>query len=320
VDEINRLPSTKQSLILDGVDRGNWEYLGRVLTNEEHCLFATANFEDRATFGLIAPLKDRFDVLLESRHPGPNLAYMVGERAEKEALLRAKEIEEETFSLLADPDPGDGFYPALEKLSERFRARMANIHGLKLPGLGTRRDIRREMASLPLSEDADCFIRALIAELSFCALFGQKRTGQACPGECRFKGYLCSRVKGCVSNRLPGSIRRYGQGLAWLFGSREAGLEDVAAVAPYALAHRVEWQEDAIAEEEAEQREDALIIHLAKASIEQVLERFREAADLLVEGLARACDILETGKGEPVEGDHPLLREIIRDLELRRGR
>ncbi|MDH3803369.1 MAG: AAA family ATPase, partial [Deltaproteobacteria bacterium] len=33
VDEINRLPETKQSMILDGVDRGNWEYLNEMILN-----------------------------------------------------------------------------------------------------------------------------------------------------------------------------------------------------------------------------------------------------------------------------------------------
>ena len=42
VDEINRLPETKQSLILDGVERGKWEYLNQGLINDEFCLFATA--------------------------------------------------------------------------------------------------------------------------------------------------------------------------------------------------------------------------------------------------------------------------------------
>src|SRR5262245_40889193 len=35
VDEINRLPETKQSLILDGVERGKWEYLSQGLINDE---------------------------------------------------------------------------------------------------------------------------------------------------------------------------------------------------------------------------------------------------------------------------------------------
>jgi MoxR-like ATPase len=49
IDEINRLPETKQSLILDGVDRGNWEYLNDAIINREYCLFATANYQDRGT-------------------------------------------------------------------------------------------------------------------------------------------------------------------------------------------------------------------------------------------------------------------------------
>ena len=46
VDEINRLPETKQSLILNGVDRGNWTYLNQVQINEEYCLFATTNYQE----------------------------------------------------------------------------------------------------------------------------------------------------------------------------------------------------------------------------------------------------------------------------------
>ena len=78
VDEINRLPETKQSIILDGVDRGKWEYLDDAIINREFCLFATANYQDRGTNTIIAPLMDRFDLMVESRHPGPNLAYQIG--------------------------------------------------------------------------------------------------------------------------------------------------------------------------------------------------------------------------------------------------
>ena len=88
VDEVNRLPETKQSLILDGVDRGKWEYLGQSVINREYCLFATANFQDRGTNTIIAPLLDRFDVMVESRHPGPNLAYAVESAGTDHRALR----------------------------------------------------------------------------------------------------------------------------------------------------------------------------------------------------------------------------------------
>jgi MoxR-like ATPase len=77
VDEINRLPETKQSLVLDGVERGKWEYLNQSFINDEFCLFATANYQDQCTNTLVPPLLDRFDVILESKHPGANIASLI---------------------------------------------------------------------------------------------------------------------------------------------------------------------------------------------------------------------------------------------------
>ena len=81
VDEINRLPETKQSSSSgDGIDRGKWEYLNSSIINEEFCLFATANYQDRGSHTIIAPLLDRFDVMVESKHPGANMAFQIGMR------------------------------------------------------------------------------------------------------------------------------------------------------------------------------------------------------------------------------------------------
>ena len=55
VDEINRLPETKQSLILNGVDRGNWSYLNQMQINDEYCLFATANIRTAAQIPSLYP-------------------------------------------------------------------------------------------------------------------------------------------------------------------------------------------------------------------------------------------------------------------------
>ncbi|MGD9115185.1 MAG: AAA family ATPase [Desulfobacterales bacterium] len=100
VDEINRLPETKQSIILDGVDRGNWEYLNDAVMNREYCLFATANYQDRATHTIIAPLIDRFDIMVESKHPGPNLAYSIGAQSAKDDILRHEKLEDEFKKVL----------------------------------------------------------------------------------------------------------------------------------------------------------------------------------------------------------------------------
>ena len=88
VDEINRLPETKQSLILDGVERGKWEYLNQSLINDEFCLFATANYQDQGTNTLVPPLLDRFDIVVESKHPGANIASLIGQDSSPVTILR----------------------------------------------------------------------------------------------------------------------------------------------------------------------------------------------------------------------------------------
>ncbi len=100
VDEINRLPETKQSMILDGVDRGNWEYLNEMIINEEYCLFATANYQDGGTSTIIAPLMDRFDVMVESRYPGANLSFLIGKSKGKDKVLRHAVYEKELHRIL----------------------------------------------------------------------------------------------------------------------------------------------------------------------------------------------------------------------------
>ena len=95
VDEINRLPETKQSMILDGVDRGNWEYLNEMIINDEYCLFATANYQDGGTNTIIAPLVDRFDVMVESRYPGANLSFLIGKDKRKDHALRHPKYEKD---------------------------------------------------------------------------------------------------------------------------------------------------------------------------------------------------------------------------------
>ena len=115
VDEINRLPETKQSLILDGLERGKWEYLNQGLINDEFCLFATANYQDQGTNTLVPPLLDRFDVVVESKHRRANIACLIGQSAARENLLR-------------HPDSEGAFLEALHPRNGRKAADVESLH------------------------------------------------------------------------------------------------------------------------------------------------------------------------------------------------
>jgi MoxR-like ATPase len=312
VDEINRLPETKQSMILDGVDRGNWSYLNKVISNEEFCLFATANYHDRGTNTIVAPLLDRFDVMVESKHPGPNISWMIG-RAEP------------TYNLLRDPDhekalqsftAGNGDEGGIERICDDFGAAIKKKLGVPTFGKADRKKIREQASALPFDEDASALMRTLLAELSFCCKHGQKRSNEICGEGCHYTGYLCYEVRTCPSNRFPMSVRRYAQCLAWLLGDSTVDVEHLRTVIPYAAAHRIQWRDDLDVLDEAGPRTEILPIHRARQATREVYRRYREQGDRIKSALAVAYRIFDGEKLQPTEGDHPIYSEIMRDLGI----
>ncbi len=316
VDEINRLPETKQSMILDGVDRGNWEYLNDAIVNAEYCLFATANYQDRGTNTIIAPLIDRFDVMVESKHPGPNLAYLIGTDGTLEGLLRDEDLEARFHHLLGQRLSYKQLMEEVESLCQEFSSTLAQRIGLRPLSREERLDLRTQASEISFDLDFNAFFRMVLSELSFCIKYGQKRSHEDCEQGCHFTNYLCHSIRNCVSNRLPLSIRKFSQGLAWLLGDQQAGLEHLKLILPFTLAHRIQWKEEAVARREKEARNDPLDIHMAKEAAKEMHRRYMEQGDQIKNALAAACRIVDGEDMEPVEGDHPLYWEIRKDLGL----
>ena len=314
VDEINRLPETKQSMILNGVDRGNWEYLNDAVINREYCLFATLNYQDRGTNTIIAPLMDRFDVMVESRHPGANLAGFLGANGTHEMALRHEPLEKEFQNVLGLRIPYETRIEKLDALSDQFGDFLSKETDIPSFTRTERRLVHDQKNQIPFDMDFNAFLRLVIAELSFCHHYGQKRSGETCEEGCHFTGYLCRSVKNCLSNRFPKSARSLSSALAWLLGDQTVGLQHLEAVLPFTLAHRIVWKDSAVAEREKELRNDPLEIHMAKNAVRGMLRRYREQAHRIQQALATACRIAEGELAKPVAGDHPLFHEILKDL------
>ena len=58
-----------------------------------------------------------------------------------------------------------------------------------------------------------------LAECRSAASMGRS-VNEVCDEGCHYANYLCYEVRNCASNRLPGSVYRYAQALAWWCGSR----------------------------------------------------------------------------------------------------
>ncbi len=314
IDEVNRLPETKQSIILDGVDRGKWEYLNELVINRESCLFATTNYQDRGTNTIIAPLIDRFDLVVESKHPGANLSYLIGQRSSSDSLLRLPVLETEFLNVLSERAPYEARLERLEKLCETFGEHLLG-KGIKSLSAANRETIRNESSRIAFDLDANAFLRLVISELSFCNHSGQKRSNDSCLEGCHFSGYLCNRIISCISNRFPSSVRKYSQALAWFLGSNKVEIEHVKALLPFILAHRIQWKEAAVSKLQKRVRNDPLNIFMAKEAVREMHQRYAEQSRNLKEALSTAYHVFEGEKLDPVKGDHPLYWDIYKDLK-----
>ncbi len=314
VDEINRLPETKQSLVLDGVERGKWEYLNQSLINDEFCLFATANYQDQGTNTLVPPLLDRFDVILESKHPGANIASLIGQEASRESILRHAPSETAFLEVLRQGCNGKS--APLEAARKRFAKEVQQQCGLKLLTPSERQAIRHEIANLEIDLAANAFIRMALSELSFCCKYGQKRSGEVCDDGCHYTGYLCYQITNCASNRLPSSIYRYARALAWWLGDSRVDVEHVRLILPYVIAHRIQWRESYLLMRERERRDEPLQLHAARQAVGDIFRRFHEQHHEVMQALSTAAHIMDDADFVPPQGDHPLYADIQRDLGL----
>jgi hypothetical protein len=314
VDEINRLPETKQSMILNGVDRGNWEYLNEILINDEYSLFATANYQDRGTNTIIAPLIDRFDILVESKHPGPNIASNIGKEVRFIPLLRHPQFEKDLHKILRGNKPFEEKIVMAEEICDLFGEYMKENLGVEGLNKEQRREVKEEIMGINYDLDTNAFVRMVLAELSFCHKFGQKRSVEVCEEGCHYTGYLCNHIKNCASNRLPMSIRNYSQSLAWFLEDEEIDLEHVKLVIPYTLAHRIQWKDTYLSKKEGEGRNDPFQIYLASEGTDEIFQRYNEQREYLLDALSLACRAFSGEEVTPLDGDHPIYEEIKKDV------
>jgi hypothetical protein len=319
VDEINRLPETKQSLILDGIDRGKWTYLNEAVVNREFCFFATANYADQGTHTLVAPLMDRFDIMIESKHPGANLAYRVGAETASDDDLRHPGLEAEFERLLSSDIPLVELSSGLNELCNRFGGILQSRLGAWTPTADQRDRILNRSTRLSVDLDANAFLRLVICELSFCFPYGQKRNHEECEEGCHFAPYLCHATRGSISNRFPASVLKYARMLAWMLGDPQVDVEHIATVLPYCLAHRVQWKSSAFARWDKDRRSDPLPIYMAKQATRDLHRRYAEQAPRIREALTTAFMISKGETRPPVRGDHPLFWDICKDLDMEGG-
>ena len=120
----------------------------------------------------IAPLIDRFDVMVESKHPGANLAAHIGLNGPNGQVLRHEGLEGEFQHVLGNRLPYPERTERIEALCDRFGDALTEGPGIQSLSQQDRAAIRSEQGCIPFDVDFNAFLRLVLSELSFCHHFG----------------------------------------------------------------------------------------------------------------------------------------------------
>lgn len=291
VDEINRCPEIKQSLLLEGVRTGTWLYAGNVLSTGQKTLYATINYEGvGGSFNLIPALKDRFAYGLEASYPGVMNALGIS-LEETDSILREAgfyDYVDEALNILNQPNYSkEDLLEFTEKFKRHLQKREINTLTHK-----ELKKAREEIQEIGLTGEAEKFLSYFISSTNYCMRTGQKRTSVLgnstgthgdCPEDCRLYGNACSYVTNCGSRRKEKDLVKASQILAFLFQRPEVEVEFLKVAAPFVLMHRTEFSRNFLDQLKGQKREVPLQLMAAREFINKISQEYKEWDDLAEE-------------------------------------
>lgn len=213
IDEVNRLTPYAQDILLSLLAEGTVKYYDTINTIDKFCLYATINPQDVGTFELSNPFLDRFGISVPISMP-----------ASRDLQL-----------ILTGRDEKYSGYDELVQVPE-----ILTIDELM--------EIWYLVNKIQISQKANDYIHAIIREYTLCNRLDKGNTDDLKPSSglcsgCHFNTTqnVCNKIDSILSVRVAKDILRYAKALAWLLGIDKIDINIVNTVAPYVIAHRVEY-------------------------------------------------------------------------------
>lgn len=330
IDEFNRLPEGKQSIVQEFIRTGTLGHLNEVFHRGALPFAATVNEADRGTYAITPPNLDRFDVSLEFTHgvgwlqehverAWDNLRADLGDPGTTTRLLRRlrANVDEDDESLLAHVDA----------VRAERRDSLASL-GLDPFSPEEEAGFLEAVEAIELSPDAKEFVEFLYDEVNLSSTLNHKRRSDDPAVGSHDQGLAYSKVENGISARRRRAIEDYARMTAFYVGSDVAERDHVRAVAPYCLAHTLEFTDDfraehATARRERGEREDA---HLTRTLLRSVEDNYDDLSETirLLNAVVRGAELTEEERdrverllyGSP-EPDHPHVKVWVEKAEDR---
>ncbi|MFA5333477.1 MAG: hypothetical protein WC376_03200 [Candidatus Nanoarchaeia archaeon] len=265
IDEFNRIPADKQILLLDAIDRGNFNYLNESI-KKEGATYSTKNELDGGNTELLAPIIDRFSVEVEVTTPVGYLKKINGDKK----ILSNKDISKKMQTIIEDSN-------SLEKILE-LRSEFQSKNKALIFTSEEKEEIFKEIEDIKVDASSELFIEYVFNEANFNPACGYKGQPKINTSQNHFDKYLMNNFGQNlgISVRWRDSIIKYAKSLAWLKGESNVTPQILKAILPYTLMHKLK--------DEINQDRKPLELNKtssAKKIAEEIYIRFQEDMKLL---------------------------------------
>jgi MoxR-like ATPase len=294
-------------------------HLNEVFDRNQVPFFATINETDRGVYDVTPPMLDRFDVSLEFTHGEGWLQPHVERAADR---IRTD---------LADPAATNAILERLQDTSRTPEERLAVVadererrrDGVESIGLSPftpaeARDLVDTVGAIDLEDDTAAFLECLYDEINLSSTLTHKRRSDDPTLRTHDRELAYAKVVDGMSARRRRAVVEYARMVAFYLGDDAVTRDHVRAVAPYCLAHAMEFTDEYAAEHEGDrrphgERRDAYLARTLLSSVEDHYEEFRETivamnAVLRGESLSDHERELVADAVSGPEPDHPHLK------------
>jgi hypothetical protein len=234
-----------------------------------------------------------------------------------EEVLRDKELAEEMVKYILENNETRQAEKVIKYIKERAEEFKGELErrlkdrglDLQIPREEEIREIKKEMAELEISEDAELFLDYIGQEI-YCQ-YSLKKDFSRCHG-CHYSNYLCADLYS-ISNRSEQSLFRYSKALAWFTCEEEVTLEHIMAIMPYALWHRSAVSDEKLGEVRELEKDSSDELYAIHDLLNAVKRRWTEHREYQVEAyLTLKEENYERIKEIAEKIGHPFFKSLVK--------